>query len=71
MNDLLPCPFCGDKKPQIISSQEFGIAQKQIICPTCGARSAGKLLQNYKGEEDWVENLTKVWNRRVKIEEKD
>ncbi|MDR2173628.1 MAG: Lar family restriction alleviation protein [Burkholderiales bacterium] len=59
MNDLLPCPFCGDKNPQTYSDN-FG-QFSQIVCADCETETAW-----YDSEEE----LVAVWNRRADDESK-
>jgi Lar family restriction alleviation protein len=54
MSEMLPCPFCGDDDPFIITSDDEGDDWYQVEC-RCGGGTAGSHI-----EEDAVE----MWNRR-------
>ena len=53
---LRPCPFCGDKNPQLDSVAQYGkVVRYQVFCPGCGA----------VGPHDNVEeSAVDLWNIR-------
>ena len=57
MNNLKPCPFCGNEKIHMITG--FSPGDKMIGCPKCGI--------SYETFED--EDVVKKWNTRKEEDE--
>lgn len=59
MNELKPCPFCGNEKCFIccdtIYEENFG-----VMCPVCG----GSIFPDKETEEEAIE----AWNKRTETE---
>ena len=67
MNDVKPCPFCGDKYPRYITKNDFGCrgADYEILyalqCEICGCQT--KFFNRLAFAID-------AWNRRTEDEKK-
>lgn len=59
---LLPCPFCGDKKPTMwpMVGMNDGSSYKSPFCEICGAT----IMETVQGEDTGA--LIKAWNTRAK-----
>lgn len=58
INELKPCPFCGEEAK--IIKMTFGGVSYQVICVRCSAN----LDKRFAYEDEAIE----AWNRRVKDE---
>ena len=59
MDDLKPCPFCG-QPPNVMDADKEDILLFETVCSHCGASS-----DNY----DTIEEAITAWNTRAKQDE--
>lgn len=64
-NNLKPCPFCGDKAEIIVCNNELA----RVVCCNCRALSDDIICEG-KTAREVIELLEKIWNRRVRNNEK-
>lgn len=67
-NELLPCPFCGNKSPITVGNrnQENGNIGYKVICPNhfgCGA-TMHNCFSGDTLEEECRNDIVKKWNTR-------
>ena len=62
MNELLPCPFCGNKAEITINKSRQG-QTSNVRCSVCSCRKTLLKYPNYEGdiEKDAVDD----WNKRT------
>ena len=65
MNELKPCPFCGEPKQKVLYSISYGVPSgdpgyKALIRCTCGAN-----VERWALKKAWaIASVKKAWNRR-------
>ena len=57
---LEPCPFCGDKEPEIIDKDY----ELYVECPNCGARGPFSYFGASSYDEAYI-GIQKEWNERA------
>lgn len=67
MDELKPCPFCGNEYPTITESNGYGI---RIRCPQCNISFTRDYYETGRGELGRVRTI-EAWNRRAGEEEQD
>lgn len=65
MNNLKPCPFCGQEKYLVVYGDgDRDMRQYQIICDASGDGGCGASC----GWQDTLEKVKEAWNRRAENE---
>lgn len=63
MNELKPCPFCGEENIEI---QTLNLMPEGFVrCKSCGVTMYRRIACCYKWRKKLVDGLIKAWNRRV------
>ncbi len=78
MSKIKPCPFCGtevelSKNPLWQGSHGYyNCFEFEIVCPKCGCNvTYNKNDTVYHTEKEAIQNVIKVWNKRVEPQESE